>query len=411
MSSTFTWLDYSENDRRRALEAIDRFSERGVLDEIGIGVPRDALADLLFPGISTIQTRAGYFLFIPWIYQQAERSAAPGIAARVRRLEGKLVSALKAAGESHGVIGMEVGDRIKRPASSVYWQGLSVWRIRLRPGSQAQWHQRMDRGESSATRTLQTLGDEDGGSLTGAPAARWHGGLPSPPDGFPERASFALRRADAEYLRERIMASAPDSLLAHLVTEESRTAEATWPWTVPGIGRMSARLRDRLHHARCFSETMHGASLMYNLLLAEKRGSQILCERYRRQMSRWAVRLASRANALEQWDRGGFWCTVAQGNPRVATSTRLFVDRWLDLLLCRGDLSTVATCLADDLQARMLVCERERNLKRGLARLDNPRALERWSGESGAEPLTYRWQQARTIARDIVAGLQGEEGA
>ena len=45
MPSTFTWLDNSESDRRRALEVIDLFAQPGTLDELGIGTIRDALAD------------------------------------------------------------------------------------------------------------------------------------------------------------------------------------------------------------------------------------------------------------------------------------------------------------------------------------------------------------------------------
>ena len=72
--SAFAWLSYSESERRKALDVISLFRERDTRDELGIGVIRDAFADLLFPGTSTIQTRARYFLFVPWIYQQIGRA-------------------------------------------------------------------------------------------------------------------------------------------------------------------------------------------------------------------------------------------------------------------------------------------------------------------------------------------------
>ena len=50
-------------------------NEPGTLDELGIGPIRDTIADTLFPGTSTIQTRARYFLFIPWILQKAEEGS------------------------------------------------------------------------------------------------------------------------------------------------------------------------------------------------------------------------------------------------------------------------------------------------------------------------------------------------
>ena len=71
--TSFTWLDYSEHERRQAMEIIDLFGEDETRDELGLGTIRDAFADLLFPGTSTIQTRARYFLFVPWVFLELEQ--------------------------------------------------------------------------------------------------------------------------------------------------------------------------------------------------------------------------------------------------------------------------------------------------------------------------------------------------
>ena len=68
MTSTFAWLDFSDRDRQRAMDVVDLFREEDTRDELGIGVIRDAFADRLFPGTSTIQTRVRYFLFLPWVF-------------------------------------------------------------------------------------------------------------------------------------------------------------------------------------------------------------------------------------------------------------------------------------------------------------------------------------------------------
>ena len=44
-------------------------------------------------------------------------------------------------------------------------------------------------------------------------------------------------------------------------------------------------------------------------------------------------------------------------------------------------------------------------MKGNLARLQNRRALERWSGRSGVYQLSYRWNEGRTLMRDIADGL------
>jgi hypothetical protein len=63
--SSFTWLDYADTDRRQAMDFLSQLGEKGTVDQLGIGTVRDAIADILFPGTSTIQTRARYFLFVP----------------------------------------------------------------------------------------------------------------------------------------------------------------------------------------------------------------------------------------------------------------------------------------------------------------------------------------------------------
>ena len=66
MPSSFAWLDYSEQERRRALDVISLFKQPETRDELGLGSIRDALADRFSPGTMTMQTRAKYFLLIPW---------------------------------------------------------------------------------------------------------------------------------------------------------------------------------------------------------------------------------------------------------------------------------------------------------------------------------------------------------
>jgi hypothetical protein len=71
--SAFVWLDYSERERRKMLDVVDLFREHDTRDELGVGSVRDAFADMLFPGTSTIMTRARYFLIVAWKYQRLEQ--------------------------------------------------------------------------------------------------------------------------------------------------------------------------------------------------------------------------------------------------------------------------------------------------------------------------------------------------
>ena len=81
-TSTISWLDSSEHERRSVMELVSALNEPGTLDELGIGTIRDTIADTLFPSTSTIQTRARYFLFIPWILKVVEEGSPRGAEAK-----------------------------------------------------------------------------------------------------------------------------------------------------------------------------------------------------------------------------------------------------------------------------------------------------------------------------------------
>ena len=75
-----------------------------------------------------------------------------------------------------------------------------------------------------------------------------------------------------------------------------------------------------------------------------------------------------------------------------------FINGWFDLVVSRVDVMASR-------QARDMIRTREKQLKKGQARLQNSRSLENWLGASGAAQLTYRWNVGRSAVNDIAAGL------
>jgi trimethylamine:corrinoid methyltransferase-like protein len=86
---------------------------------------------------------------------------------------------------------------------------------------------------------------------------------------------------------------------------------------------------------------------------------------------------------------------------RVTRRTTDFVSEWIRHVKNTGQ----PWKLADDKEVRLLIQERERTLKRGLARLENPRALELWNEEAGTGRLDFRWRVSRQMINDILEGL------
>ena len=403
MTSTFTWLDYSEHERRKMLDVIDLFRERDTRDELGIGSVRDAFADLLFPSTSTIQTRARYFFFVPWIYQELEERRTPSakVAERARRQEIALIEALVKSGDVEGVIGRRARGKLQRLPSNVYWQGLGTLGIRLFPGSQDQYHRALDAHYQRLGRSTRSRDEEP---ADGYARPNWHAQLPAAPETFPDEADLALTKGEASYLQERILTHAPDTLFAFLVDQGQRGAGSEYPWMHTQFQGFPSHIREQLEHGRNFSEVIHGAALLYNLMLAEKAKADDLIAGYRDDLRDWSAFIEQRPSALAAWDVQRFWEIVISGNPRIPKLTRMFVDTWLRLVLSPQAVRT----MADSAPARAAVHERECFLKRGLARLDNDRALELWLGggaAAGTARLDYRWGVAERMLRDIQAGL------
>jgi len=401
--SSFVWLDYSERERRKMLDVIELFRESETVDELGIGSIRDAFADMLFPGTSTIMTRARYFLLIPWIYRQLEERRVPSaqIEARGRKTEIDLVEQIEASDDNAGTIGRLARSNLKRLASNIYWQGLGVWGIRTFIGSQTQYYRSLDRYYQDQARHAGRQSERDSEHDDLIPS-NWHGGLIPPPKDFLTKCSLRLSRREAKYLAERITLSAgcSGSLLAALVRYGKREADTAFAWEHPYCERRNGKLSAQIEHARNFSELMRGAPLLYNLILAEQTHNDTRQESYLLKLSEWSDLVAARRQSLEVWNRDAFWSVILEQNERITPNTRSFVDEWWRLVLGAG-----TSDVARSETARNLVTHRERQIKKQLARINNTRASELWGGDSGIAPLDYRWRISQTLIGDIFDGL------
>ena len=122
------WIDFSNDERNKVLNVIHLLDEPVAVDELGIGAVRDAFADLFFPGTSTVQTRAKYFLIVPYVLMEAGSgkygSDLNTILRRVDNEERNCRDILIKT-SNDGVIGSLVTKSwVLRTPSSIYWNGI-----------------------------------------------------------------------------------------------------------------------------------------------------------------------------------------------------------------------------------------------------------------------------------------------
>lgn len=367
------------------LEVVDLFKEEGTVDELGIGSIRDALADSLFPGTSVLHTRLRYVLFIPWLMQRAAHKPTPSeMSTEFRALEYRLINSLLAGGERLGVIGNTARANLKRMPSGMYWSALGAWEIRQGDFSPEGYFRRQHDYRQLANRTVKADDPEARDLL---PGAGLDPHLPEPPHEWLKAVDFRLTSDEEVYLSDRIASAAEGSMLAWLIHNPPGN-RPDFVWEIDNLNRAPEQLRDLADHARRFSIIIHGAALLYNLLLARRRGDSELIDNYEDRIDRWGTDILRPSRALEGWSRADWWSTIQRRNPRLRHPTIQFVNRWIDLLE-NGGAITNSRMTAD------LIATRERQIKGGRARLLNQSALDRWSGGSGLGRHEFRWSIAR----------------
>lgn len=388
MPSTIAWLDSSREEQRRMREVINLFSQSESRDELGIGQVRDFFSDQLFPGTSTLHTRARYLLLIPWCYRAAAARATSGadLERNAGENERRLIVALNNAGAHDGLIGRDVLTKLKTLPSSLYWSALGRWGVRIG-----------DLTDELAARSWRPEADE----LVERAPRMWN--APSMPTGFPGTAdTLDLSFEEASWVRERMLSGSPGSLLEVLLNSN----EETWlqlpaAWDVPVE---STHLAQFIEHARLFSLVMQGAALSYNLALATRYESMGMTQverpvaLYHEKIDHWTDLLDEDRVTLRSWNRDDLWAQARIHNPNISWATQNFVNRWVDLLV-RG-------VAPQEQSALDLVTKREKRQKGTQSRLVNDKLLRRWTGASGTARLSYRWDNVTRLLTDVSEGLQ-----
>ncbi|WP_044507915.1 DUF6361 family protein [Gordonia sp. KTR9] len=374
--SSLAWLDTSPDDERRMREIVKMFSDTSTLDDLGIGQVRDGIADLLFPGTSTVHARPRYFLIIPWIFERAAaKYTGTMVASKANDEERKLIEVLRSPSPVRGMIGSRAGKAVQNLPSSIYWSALQRYQI-----------------------------------LPDAKALRWDVDV-RPPADFPKSLAggLDLTRDEAEWLRERIVVAASGTYLAYLLANglETDPGEVSQSWQHPALVAAPSELKDAVEHARLFSLVVNGATLIYNLLIAERfdavrSDDGNWTDHYTKRLTDWADEIDLNRTELISWDLDDFWTTVLlgrNGNP-VAPGTMIFINEWISQVRYRGP-HTMST----DPDIRQIIAERERKNKGEQSRLNNDRQIKNWGGSSGSPRLNFRWPIVQTLLADIKDGL------
>jgi len=278
------WIDFSKADRDKVLDVINLLQEEGAVDELGIGIIRDWFANIFFPGTSTIQTRAKYFLIVPYVLKEVSEgkygkdfnSISKKIDEEERWCGNKLLEK-----DKNGVIGARVLPNawVARKPSNIYWNGirtlgifkddtLSIPNYLKLVSVLRKQKDNVKLGNRNDETDENEKDDKDAGDI--ASFQFWN--LPDTYNAnWRENLTIRLLPEEAVFLREQIQKSIPDSLFAYLIknqidVERYDSFEAL---TEDLRGKVSHELEELMLLACDFNRLVYLLRVRYNMILSD----------------------------------------------------------------------------------------------------------------------------------------------
>lgn len=135
------FVNFSQEELARKNKVLQMVRDQTAIDELGFGRIRDAFANMMFPGMSTLQRRAKYFAVMPSLYYQATKknyNSVRDVRAQIVKWEIRLTDMLvKGAGNDElkktGITGRSMLEAAKNdPAKFVKYDPTYIYMNGLR---------------------------------------------------------------------------------------------------------------------------------------------------------------------------------------------------------------------------------------------------------------------------------------
>lgn len=387
------WIDFSKEDRQKALDVINLLSEQGTVDELGIGIVRDAFANCFFPGTSTVQTRAKYFFIVPRILKDAvDGRYGKDIERILTEIDADEKDCAKRLLNSdskvEGVIGSRVLPKgwVSRRPSDIYWNGikrygifcykdlsiqeyiLSAVEIEKRKFDIKSDKHNYDEEENNTD-------DMDAGNIDSIKF--WS--LPSYDNDWRENLTINLTKEESEYLNRQIQKETRGSLLEYILKNKIILDEYDSFESLRYVlsDKVDSKTADMMKLACDFNNLIYMARIRYNLMLSE-------CEN---------------KDALSEWER---LRNDIKYRAQVNLDEVFFKLQLINIRTKKFLCDIQSAFMTEDIDlADEIIRKRELHLKgSGRAKLMRTKEFDHSKWVGGKE-LDYRFFNARRIINDI----------
>ena len=383
------WIDFSKKERGDVTTILRLLGTSSALDEIGIGTIRDGFSNHLFPGLSTQQTRAKYFVLIPYLFSMAEKQRfirRGDVGAWIHRQEDALVKTLvenSGSGEL-GIIGtrnLKQGKPLVRKPSDIYWTGLHATSILRWPDLSFEDVCSILYARQQDKKSIHLKAESDEAGSDDTDAANGEQVLFAPITAgydLSSAASIDLTYPEATYLRERFLDSegTKNSLMAYLLKHPDAVCDQFEEIDTRPMPRELAAITDL---AKDFSGFIYGAHLLYNVIFSDDQDKDMACD-------------------FEAWKEEEYHAIDLDsviGVTGCSASAGAFIHQF-DSCISKGDISS----------ARQCIILREKIMKRDRAKLGHPDQYQ----PVHTYRLNYRYSIGKQMISDIFSRLEGYHG-
>lgn len=393
---SFGWIDYSSEDRDKVMSVLHALSAPDAVDELGIGVIRDGFADILFPGTSTVQTRAKYFLIVPYILMELEKNRKldkEKFLNKLDRIEKDLIGILD-KNDAEGVIGRRAKDKLKRKPSSIYWNGLRTLgifkytRLTLSQYAKATCDLNTKSIDIKKGIVIDAESFDDNDASNGEIIGQFWRCI-NPNENWKNEISIDLSKSEAAYLVDRISKSpfTRETLFGYIIKNNLVQILETNDFEAIGeLIELPEDIKNDYEMAKDFSEFIYGANIRYNSILYNGNNEEIN-EEWEQWKSSEFVR-----NRFNDYDVNEVIYRLNIRDCRLIN----FLNLWHKLFLI-GDLDSI-----DE-----LITKREENIKsKNRCKLNNPDNFNTDSNRIRGGKLNYRFTISNRLIRDIFNGLE-----
>lgn len=429
MVSKIGWIDFSPIDRNRVKRFMDLMGMGGVVDELGIGMIRDAMSNKLFPGFSTLYTRAKYFFITPYILidkekKQTKRQSGKDYFHKAEVDTNRLIIQYydnHPEQSSESYFGKDKKDgNLKRQPSEIYWNGIQHLHLLESESTLDQIlsdkHSLMDE-LLSKNRGDDTTKEQGENQVVGCENVSYDSNWQK----FIKDNGLRLTRTEAETLRDRLQLYSKDSLLAALVAnetlwtlyksalEESKQSKyldnAFVHFVESSINQVSnEELRKNLIKAHDMALFLHGAHIAYNIQVWSKvNAPDDFINKRRSEGIEWLSSLSGR-----MLDYKNFQIDDCFKGTNLKAPTQHFLKDIQQLIKSTTDWNNVEAelCSLTECQERWNKKSKSRFVKIEKGQVIEEMNKPQWLGLS---LINYRYLSTLSVINDIYEGLTKEE--